>query len=121
MSREHDEADLEQLLRRNRPAPPPPPAGEYARILAAAQGKTAVPAAGIFKVMPWAVAATFVIALAATLIMDDGRPTAASNARDERLEAFLSDTVGEAVLEQPLQTVSEPLNVYDTFMENNGQ
>lgn len=121
MSREHDETDLEQLLRRNRPAPPPPPAGEYARILAATRGKTATSAAGIFKYLPWALAATFVIALAATFIMDDGRPTAASNARDERLEAFLSDTVGEVVLEQPEPAVNEPLNVYDTFMENGGQ
>lgn len=121
MSRERDEADLEQLLRRNRPTPPPPPAGEYERILAAARRETATSAAGIFKFMPWALAATFVIALAAALIMDDGRPTAASNARDERLEAFLSDTVGEVVLEQPEQAMNEPLNVYSTFMENGGR
>lgn len=120
MNREHNETDVDQLLRRNRPEPPPPPVGECARILAAAQRETAPAASGFFKYAPWAVAATFVIALAATLIMDDGRPTAASNTRDERLEAFLSDTVGEVVLEQPEQTTSEPLNIY-TFMENGGQ
>ncbi len=121
MSREHDETDLEQLLRRNRPAPPPPPPGEYERILAAAQGKTAESPAAFFKYMPWAIAATFVIAVAATFFMDDGRPTSASRARDDRMEAFLSDTLGEVILEQPEQVATEPLNSWNTFIETRGR
>ncbi len=121
MSREYDETDLEQLMRQNRPAPPPPPAGEYDRILAAAQGETTSAAPGLFKYLPWALAATFVAALAATLIMDDGKPTAASQAQDDRMEAFLSDTIGEVMTEQPEQPVTEPLNGWNTFMENGGQ
>lgn len=115
MSRERDELDLDQMLRHNRPTPPPPPAGEYTRIFAAAREEAAAPATGVFKYLPWGLAATFVIALAAALMMDDGRPTEASNARDDRLEAFLSDTVGEVMAERTDQPPNEPLNNWNSF------
>ncbi len=119
MSRKHNELDLEQLMRSNRPTPPPPPLDEYDRILAAATKEEAVGSIpkGLTYV-PWILAATFVIALAATLLMDDGRPTTASRARDDRMEAFLSDTLDEVVAERTEPAQQEPFNVYDSFLEN---
>ncbi len=117
MNRKHHEYDLDQLMRLNRPAAPPPPTGEYGRILAAAQEEAAASAPKAFRYLPWALAATFVIALAAALFMDDGRPTAASRARDDRMEAFLSDTLGEVITERAEQPLAEPLNIYDAYLE----
>lgn len=121
MSRELDEKDLEQLVRRHRPAPPPPPAGEYARILAAARAETATAARGYLGHLPWALAATVVVALAATFTLGGDKVPAAYSERDMRVEAFLSDTIGEVMANQPEQAVMEPLNGWNALMENGGR
>ncbi|MBI5637550.1 MAG: hypothetical protein HZA03_06240 [Nitrospinae bacterium] len=118
MNRELDEKDLERLLRRNRPTPPPPPAGEYARILAAASSTAP---RGFLGHLPWALAATLVLALAATFTLGGDKPPAVNGARDTHVEAFLSDTLGEVMADQPERITMEPMNGWDALLENSGR
>jgi hypothetical protein len=104
MSGEFDERHIDGFLARYRPLPPSPPIDECERTLLAARAEKVMGRTGArgHRRLAFAMAAGFLVALGVTFTMVGDRPSPANGVTDEQMEAFLDDTMGHVLTDQPI-------------------
>ncbi len=116
MSDEFNERNIEGFLLKHRPHPPAPKADEYKSLLLTTMAEAVVKrpkTRGKTYRFAFALAASILIALGVVLNIRGHSTPAVTAASDERLEAFLDETVRQVTADPPRYDTNAPNDEFE--------